>query len=174
MQKNWTKVIDDKLVAFNDIAKLAKIWRENGESVVFTNGVFDILHKGHVEYLAQAASLGTKLVVGLNNDLSVKALNKGPERPINDEKARQKVLASLAFVDAVVIFGDPTPINLIISVEPSVLVKGGDYNPDCTNENDKTYIVGSHFVKAKGGKVIAIDLTKGFSTTNIVTKLKNG
>jgi len=172
--QNWPQIIQQKLVDSSQIKTLSNSWKLNNETVVFTNGVFDILHKGHVEYLAKAASLGTKLIIGLNNDASVKALNKGPERPINNEEARQIVLASLAFVDAVIIFGEPTPYNLIVSVEPNVLVKGGDYNPEENNPNEKTYIVGSDFVKQKGGKVISISLTDGFSTTNIVKKLQNG
>ncbi|MGY6561362.1 MAG: adenylyltransferase/cytidyltransferase family protein [Luteibaculaceae bacterium] len=170
--QNWPSVIQNKLISRAALAPLAAQWRANGEKIVFTNGVFDILHLGHVEYLAQAASLGTKCIIGLNSDSSVKALNKGPERPINPEEAREKVLASLAFIDAVIIFSEPTPLQLISEIKPHVLVKGGDYNPNETDPKAKTYIVGSDIVKNLNGEVITINLVDGFSTTNIVTKLR--
>lgn len=147
-----------------------KVWREAGETIVFTNGVFDILHVGHVTYLEQAAALGNKLIVGVNSDASVRSLNKGPERPINPEWARVRVLEALRCVDAAVVFIDHTPLDLILSIQPNILVKGGDYNPEETDESNKTYMVGSKEVKASGGKAIAIPLVEGFSTTNILNK----
>lgn len=147
-----------------------KDWREAGEIIVFTNGVFDILHVGHVTYLEQAAALGNKLIVGVNSDASVRSLNKGPERPINPEWARVRVLEALRCVDAAIVFTNHTPLDLILSIQPNILVKGGDYNPEETDELNKTYMVGSKEVKASGGKAIAIPLVEGFSTTNILSK----
>ena len=145
-------------------------WREAGDTIVFTNGVFDILHVGHVTYLEQAAAAGNRLIVGVNSDASVRSLSKGPERPINPEWARVRVLESLRCVDAAIVFSDHTPLELIIAIQPDILVKGGDYNPDETDELNKTYMVGSKEVKASGGKAIAIPLVEGFSTTNILSK----
>ena len=147
-----------------------KAWRDAGETIVFTNGVFDILHVGHVTYLEQAAALGNRLIVGVNSDASVRSLNKGPERPINPEWARVRVLEALRCVDAAIVFSDHTPLDLILSIQPNVLVKGGDYNPDETDESNKAYMVGSKEVKASGGSVVAIPLVEGFSTTNILSK----
>ncbi|WP_291727872.1 D-glycero-beta-D-manno-heptose 1-phosphate adenylyltransferase [Bernardetia sp.] len=151
---------------YNDASKLQKkveIWRFNNQKVVFTNGCFDILHLGHVDYLEKAASLGKKLVVGVNSDSSVKSLNKGVERPINDEYARMRILAALSFVDAVVLFSEPTPLELIMKLKPSVLVKGNDY----AIEN----IVGADVVLENGGEVKTIELVEGYSTTKIVNKI---
>jgi len=147
-----------------------KAWRDAGETVVFTNGVFDILHVGHVTYLEQAAALGNRLVIGVNSDASVRSLNKGPERPINPEWARVRVLEALRCVDAAIVFSDHTPLDLILAIQPDVLVKGGDYNPDESDESNKAYMVGSKEVKASGGSVVAIPLVEGFSTTNILSK----
>lgn len=137
-------------------------WRFKEQKIVFTNGCFDILHKGHIEYLAKAASLGTKLLVGLNSDASVRRL-KGEKRPVNDENARALLLAALVFVDKIILFEEDTPLELIRAVEPDILVKGKDYRPE--------QIVGYDVVKAKGGEIITIDLTEGFSTTGILSKL---
>lgn len=153
-------------------SELIKTWKENGEVIVFTNGVFDILHVGHVTYLEQAAALGTKLIVGVNSDASVRALNKGPERPVNPEWARVKVLEALRCVAKAIVFTEDTPLDLIASIQPDVLVKGGDYDPNESDESKKTYMVGSKEVKARGGKVIAIPLVDGFSTTAILAKGK--
>ena len=147
-----------------------KDWREAGETIVFTNGVFDILHVGHVTYLEQAAALGNRLIIGVNSDASVRSLNKGPERPINPEWARVRVLEALRCVAAAIVFTEHTPLELILAIQPDILVKGGDYNPDETDELNKTYMVGSKEVKASGGKAIAIPLVEGFSTTNILNK----
>jgi len=147
--------------------------RSDGRRVVFTNGVFDIWHVGHVTYLEAARSLGDALVVGVNSDASVRRLNKGPERPINPELARAQVLRALRCVDAVVIFDDDTPYTLIAEIEPDVLVKGGDYDPDELDASSKRYMVGSDLVRAKGGIVAAIPLVDGFSTTAIINKTRS-
>ncbi|MEN9348761.1 MAG: hypothetical protein RLZZ77_2272 [Bacteroidota bacterium] len=146
-------------------------WKANGEKVVFTNGVFDILHIGHVHYLNQAKAQGQRLVVGLNADSSVKRLGKGDNRPINPEEARAGVLNGLKAIDAVVVFSEDTPLNLITTLLPDVLVKGGDYDPNETDERKKTYMVGSKEVRANGGTVVAIPLVEGFSTTGILDKM---
>jgi rfaE bifunctional protein nucleotidyltransferase chain/domain len=147
-------------------------WKELGEKVVFTNGCFDILHQGHVTYLALSADLGTRLVVGLNTDASVKRQGKGEERPVNPESARTLVMASLEFVDLVVLFDNDTPLREIVALEPSVLVKGGDYDAAETDPSKKTYIVGSKEVRETGGEIRTIDLVDGFSTTSIINKLR--
>lgn len=147
-------------------------WKSNGQKIVFTNGVFDILHVGHVDYLTEAAALGDILIVGINDDASVKKLNKGPERPIHDEAARSKVVAALKPVGATIIFSEETPIRLIEHIQPDVLVKGGDYDPNEIDPTKKTYMVGSKEVNAYGGKVIVIPLTAGYSTTNAVNKMR--
>lgn len=140
-------------------------WRQAGDRVVFTNGCFDILHYGHLHYLAEARDLGDRLVIGLNSGASVRRL-KGPTRPINDELTRTHLLAALQVVDAVVIFDEDTPLELIRLVQPDVLVKGGDWRPE--------QIVGSDLVLAQGGKVLSLPFIQGYSTTNIEQKIKNG
>ncbi len=146
--------------------------KPEGKKVVFTNGCFDILHKGHVEYLAQAADLGDYLVVGINSDASVQEQGKGEDRPVNKIQARATLLAALGFVDAVIEFDSQTPLSLIENVLPDVLVKGADYNPSETDVNAKGYIVGREAVLENGGEVKVIDLVAGYSTTNIINKLK--
>lgn len=133
------------------------------QKLVFTNGCFDILHLGHVTYLAQARQLGDALVVGLNSDASVRRL-KGPSRPVNDQNARAQLLAALECVDYVVVFEEDTPFNVITQVVPDVLVKGGDYSID--------NIVGADFVMQNGGNVLTIPFVDGFSTTSIIENLK--
>jgi rfaE bifunctional protein nucleotidyltransferase chain/domain len=150
------------------------MWRMKGDKVVFTNGCFDLLHQGHVTYLAKAAGLGDHLVVGINADDSVRRLEKGSDRPINSEAARAFVLASLGVIDMVVIFTEDTPEALIHALEPDVLVKGADYDPNETDAKAKTYIVGSDFVRKNGGEVCVVDIVEGFSTTGIVNKMKKG
>jgi rfaE bifunctional protein nucleotidyltransferase chain/domain len=154
-----------------DLLQMMNKWKAAGDQIVFTNGVFDILHLGHVTYLEKAKSYGQRLIVGINDDNSVRRLNKGPERPINPQLARAKVIAALRCVDAVVIFGEDTPIRLVLDLMPDVLVKGGDYDPSERKPKSKKYIVGSDEVIAAGGKVIAIDLVQGYSTTNIVERI---
>jgi rfaE bifunctional protein nucleotidyltransferase chain/domain len=138
------------------------IWRSQGLKIVFTNGCFDLLHRGHVEYLAKAADKGDVLVVGLNTDASVRRL-KGESRPINDETDRATVLASLNCVDAVVLFDEDTPYELIKAVRPDVLVKGADYKPED--------IVGYDIVTSYGGTVETVDLVEGYSTTGMIASL---
>jgi len=140
-------------------------WKAEGQTIVFTNGCFDILHLGHVDYLEKAHKQGDKLVVGLNTDASVRQI-KGETRPIVNENSRGRVIAALAFVDLVVLFDESTPKRLIEAVKPDILVKGDDY----TVEN----IVGADFVIANGGHVQTIPLVKGFSTSAIVEKIRQG
>jgi rfaE bifunctional protein nucleotidyltransferase chain/domain len=161
-----------RIVTLKEAQRKIGIWRLKDETIVFTNGCFDILHKGHVTYLAKAADLGNRLVVGINSDASVRRQGKGEERPINPEEARQTILAALTFVDLVVLFDGDTPEELIQLLIPDVLVKGADYDPNETDKNSKKYIVGSDFVHSHGGKVAVIELEAGFSTTGIVKKLK--
>lgn len=135
-----------------------------GKKVVFTNGVFDLMHLGHVDYLSKAKDCGDILVVGLNGDVSVKMLNKGPLRPIQDQESRSMVLASLHFVDYVVIFEEETPYELIKTLQPDVLVKGADYKVE--------QIAGHDIVLARGGEVKLIELVQGYSTTAIEAKIR--
>ncbi|HNP17888.1 MAG TPA: D-glycero-beta-D-manno-heptose 1-phosphate adenylyltransferase [Fulvivirga sp.] len=159
MKKTANKIIDK-----NKIRDLIQSWQSNNQEVVFTNGCFDILHLGHIDYLEKSKALGDKLIVGLNTDLSVRRL-KGEQRPLNNEEARARLLAALEFVDAVVLFGEDTPKDLIEWLQPDILVKGNDY----LAEN----IIGADIVKAKGGRVETISLVDGFSTTNLVEKIKS-
>jgi rfaE bifunctional protein nucleotidyltransferase chain/domain len=152
----------DKIVSVIDAAKLVAKWKLEGE-VVFTNGCFDILHLGHIDYLEKSRKLGTRLVVGLNTDASVKRL-KGPERPLNNEYARARMLAALACTDAIILFDEATPLELITAISPDVLVKGSDYTVD--------KIVGADFVIEHGGTVKTIDLVEGYSTTGMIEKIK--
>ena len=165
--------IQDKIVDYATAKQRIATWRLKGDKVVFTNGCFDILHKGHVSYLAQSAELGNRLVVALNTDASVKRQGKGDDRPVNNEDARAIVLASLGFVDLVVFFDNDTPIDVIKELSPDILVKGADYNPDERDSTSKKYIVGSDFVSENGGEVKVIPLVEGFSTTSIIAKLKD-
>lgn len=162
----------DKIVSQEEIIQHRALFAMKNQRVVFTNGCFDILHPGHVTYLAKAASLGNKLIVGLNSDESVRGLDKAPNRPINSQDARALVLAALGFIDLVCVFTESTPVKLIELVQPDVLVKGGDYDADETDSSSKKFIVGSEFVKSYGGEVKTIDLVQGFSTTSIIEKLK--
>lgn len=138
--------------------------RKDSRRIVFTNGCFDIIHAGHVKYLAEAKKLGDVLFLGLNSDQSVRRL-KGDSRPINSETDRASVLSALRFIDYVVVFGEDTPENIIRTIRPDVLVKGGDYKI----EN----IVGADFVKSEGGEVVTIDFVDGKSTTRIIEKMKS-
>jgi rfaE bifunctional protein nucleotidyltransferase chain/domain len=162
--------IQEKIMTVAQFAGVRKILRKTGKKFVFTNGCFDILHLGHVTYLAKAADMGDFLIVGLNNDASVRAQNKGSNRPINPEQARATLLAALSFVDAVVIFDDSTPLFLIQQLKPDILVKGSDYDAEETDPSKKTYIVGSAEIKALGGMVKTIDMVPDFSTTAILNK----
>lgn len=146
--------------------RAVNVWRMKGDRIVFTNGCFDILHRGHVEYLQEAAALGERLVIGLNSDESVRRLDKATDRPFNDQESRAKVIAGMRFVDAVVIFDQDTPLELIKALQPDVLVKGGDWKAE--------QIVGADVVKARGGEVRSLKMVDGFSTTNLVEKIRNG
>ena len=163
----------EKIVSLRSGSQTSAIWKEKGETVVFTNGCFDILHLGHVSYLSKAAELGSKLIVGINSDQSVKRLEKGSNRPINNEDSRAILLAALEFIDMVIVFDTDTPLVMIESLKPNVLVKGGDYDAQETSPDSKKYIVGSSYVLKNGGKVSTIDLVDGFSTTSIIDKMKN-
>lgn len=160
-------MVAEKLLPILNAARL----KDN--KIVFTNGCFDILHRGHTEYLAKARDLGGVLVIGLNTDDSVRRQNKSPERPINNEETRATILAALEFVDFVVLFNEDTPYELIKKIQPDILVKGADYDPNETNPTSKKYIVGSDIVRSKGGQIKTIELTEGYSTTGLIHKLKN-
>lgn len=167
------EAVKQKISTKKKLLQKVKQWNSDNQTVVFTNGVFDILHRGHIEYLAQAADFGDKFIVAVNADSSVKRLGKGDSRPLQDEKSRAIIIAALHFVDAVVVFDDDTPLNLISNIIPDVLIKGGDYDASSTIPSDKKYIVGSDVVKNNGGKVKVIQFVKGYSTTNIEKKIKN-
>lgn len=154
--------IKSKILSGKCIERMLAYWRFKDCRIVFTNGCFDILHRGHVDYLARASELGDVLVVGLNTDRSVRTI-KGPPRPLQDEKSRSLLLASLSFVTAVILFDQETPKELISQVKPDILVKGSDYKPE--------EIVGYDIVTAKGGRVESIDLVPGYSTSQIIDKL---
>lgn len=153
----------EKVVELEKAASITSSWKAQGEKVVWTNGVFDLLHRGHIEYLYEARILGDRLVVGLNTDKSVSRL-KGPARPIHDETSRAMQLAAMQAVDLVVLFEEDTPIKEIEAIKPDYLVKGGDYSPD--------EIVGGDFVKSLGGKVVVIPFVEGYSTSRIIEKIK--
>ena len=154
----------EKIYSIEDISKQTLRWKLKSESIVFTNGVFDLLHEGHIASLTQAASLGDILIVGINSDDSVKKL-KGPSRPINNEYTRTLLLSQMLIVDAVVIFNEDTPLELIKSIMPDILVKGGDYTID--------KIAGAKEVIANGGKVVLADIIDGVSTSSIIEKMKS-
>lgn len=154
----------EKIQDWATAERTVKRWKATGNEIVFTNGCFDLLHYGHVEYLYEASLLGTKLVVALNSDESVQAL-KGKHRPINNQLSRTFIMASIGFVDLVVVFGEPTPYSLIQLLEPDVLVKGGDWKPE--------QIIGSDLVLAKGGKVESLRFAEGYSTTSLEQKILN-
>jgi len=158
------EALQSKIQNKEQLGRTLALWRFKDRKVVFTNGCFDLLHKGHVTYLAQAAELGDMMVVGLNSDASVKKLNKGVNRPIQDQDSRALILASLESVGAIIIFDEDTPADLIKFVQPDVLVKGGDWKPE--------QIAGYDTVKAKGGEVTVIEFIPGFSTTSIEKKIK--
>jgi len=140
-------------------------WRSAGRSIVFTNGVYDLLHPGHVRYLQAARALGDALIVGVNSDRSVRA-NKGPARPVNPETERAEVIAALECVDAAVVFDQDTPHQIISRLQPDVLVKGADWAEDA--------IVGRDVVEARGGRVVRIPIEQGFSTTELIAKIQAG
>lgn len=156
-------IIETRICNIDQAVHRVNQWRVTGKTVAFTNGVFDILHRGHIYSLSQTAAEADYLVVGINSDASTKRL-KGDSRPINDEQSRALVMASLLMVDMVVIFEEDTPLNLITTLQPDVLVKGGDYTLE--------QIVGAKEVMAAGGKVVINPIVEGFSTTGIIGKMK--
>ena len=156
--------IEKKLMNSSQLIDQLNTWQKEGCKIVFSNGCFDILHLGHIDYLARAADFGDKLIIGLNTDSSVSKI-KGPARPINDERSRAMVLAALEFVSAIILFDEPTPYELIRLVQPDVLVKGADYKPE--------EIVGYDIVTAKGGSVNTIPFVDGYSTTKIEQRIRN-
>jgi D-glycero-beta-D-manno-heptose 1-phosphate adenylyltransferase len=154
----------DKIFTLPALQEQLQLWRSQGQKIVFTNGCFDLLHLGHVDYLEKARQLGDKLVLGLNTDRSISSI-KGPNRPLQDEMSRARVMASLLFVDAVVLFDSDTPLELIKAVQPDILVKGDDYSIE--------QIVGHDVVQQAGGVVKTVPLVTGYSTTSIVKKIEN-
>lgn len=161
---NKSDIINHKIIPREELSRYLAYWKFMNLKTVFTNGCFDIIHRGHVEYLAKAADLGSILIVGLNSDKSVKLL-KGEGRPVQDERSRALILASMHFVTAVILFDEETPYNLIKEITPNILVKGGDYVPE--------EIVGYDIVKAHKGKVVTIEFVDGYSSTGILNKMKN-
>ncbi|MCG8327538.1 MAG: D-glycero-beta-D-manno-heptose 1-phosphate adenylyltransferase [Chitinophagales bacterium] len=157
-------VIEAKIQDWDTAQNTIRQWQEHGEQIVFTNGCFDLLHYGHIHYLAQARALGNRLVVGLNSASSVRRL-KGTNRPINDEQTRLFTLASLQFIDLVVSFEEDTPFELISTLLPNILVKGGDYTIET--------IVGADVVINNGGAVKTLPFVEGYSTTSIEEKIRN-
>jgi rfaE bifunctional protein nucleotidyltransferase chain/domain len=155
-------IIDSKIFVLPELVRRVAQWRAIGKTVAFTNGIFDIMHRGHIYSLSQAAREADYLVVALNSDASTKRL-KGESRPVNDEQARCIVMASLLMVDAVILFEEDTPLELIKAVMPNVLVKGGDYTEE--------QIAGAKEVKAHGGKVVINSIVEGFSTTGLIGKI---
>jgi rfaE bifunctional protein nucleotidyltransferase chain/domain len=164
MNTDIEKTLLGKILDLNSMRARVTEWQSAGKKVVFTNGVFDLLHIGHITYLAKAAELGDKLIIGLNSDYSVKRI-KGDDRPVNGQDSRAALLAALFFVDGLTIFDEDTPFNLIISLLPDVLVKGADY----AVEN----IVGAKEVIANGGEVKTITFVDGYSSTSIINKIRS-
>ena len=152
-----------KIFSRQDAVQVVKRWQDEGKKIVFTNGCFDIVHLGHIDYLEKARNLGHKLVVGVNTDASVSRL-KGPTRPVVNEYARARMIVAFEFVDAAILFDEPTPLELIQTICPDILVKGDDYSFD--------NIVGADFVVSKGGEVKTIPLVKGYSTSSLIEKIK--
>lgn len=164
MQK--LEVIKNRIVARDAIARIVAQHRVKSRKIVFTNGCFDILHLGHIDYLSKAADCGDVLIVGVNSDASVKLLNKGANRPIQDTNSRSTIIASLHFVDLVCVFDEETPYELIKLIQPDVLVKGADYKVE--------QVAGHDIVLARGGEVKLIELVQGYSTSGIERKIKEG
>lgn len=154
---------ESKILTREQAIQQADKWRAEGQQIVFTNGCFDIVHLGHIDYLEKARHLGNRLILGLNTDASVSCI-KGPLRPVVNEYARARLMAALEFVDAVTLFGEPTPLELIEAVKPDILVKGNDYTV--------ATIVGADFVISRGGRVETIALVPGYSTTKLIERIK--
>lgn len=154
---------ESKILTREQATQQADAWRAQGQQLVFTNGCFDIVHLGHIDYLEKARHLGDRLILGLNTDASVSCI-KGPLRPVVNEYARARLMAALEFVDAVTLFGEPTPLELIEALRPDVLVKGNDYSI--------ATIVGADFVLGRGGRVETIELVPGYSTTKLIERIR--
>jgi len=163
MSKQLNK-LKAKIFHIEDLSQIIKEWRLDGNKIVFTNGCFDLIHLGHLEILARSADLGDRLIVGINSDKSIKKI-KGKSRPIIQEDSRAKQLAAIEFIDAVILFNEDTPFDLINILKPDVLTKGGDYK-----KND---IVGNELINKERGEVVIIPLNQGYSTTSILEKIKN-
>ena len=159
---NSLEIIQAKIITNDKLLQNLTMWKFKEKKIVFTNGCFDIIHRGHIEYLSKAADYGDILIIGLNTDNSVKKI-KGPNRPVQDETTRALVLASFSFVTNIVLFDEDIPYSLIKTVQPDVLIKGGDYKPED--------IIGYDIVKAKGGSIEVIDFVKGYSTSDIIHKI---
>ncbi len=157
------QIIQSRIFEWEKLKRQIAVWKFKDNKIVFTNGCFDILHLGHIDYLSKAADQGDVLIVGLNSDKSVKKI-KGHDRPVNDQKARALILASLHFLEAVVLFDEDTPYELVKMVQPDVIVKGNDYKPE--------EIVGADIVEENGGAIVTVELVPGYSTTDLIQKLK--
>lgn len=166
--------ISEKVLTLEKLAALRAAWQMKGLKTVFTNGVFDIVHRGHIALLCRAADLGDKLIVAVNSDASVRALGKGADRPVNAEADRALVVAGFQPVDAVIIFDAHTPYGLVAALKPDVLVKGGDYNAEQRDKQAKDYIVGSDLQREGGRETAVISLVDGYSTTSIIEKSSRG
>jgi rfaE bifunctional protein nucleotidyltransferase chain/domain len=166
MEQAALLTVNPRIHELDDLIRLVNGWKLKSDRIVFTNGCFDIIHRGHLEYLEEAAGLGDRLIVGLNSDASVLAQGKGDGRPYNNEFDRAALLAGLRVVDAVILFSDDTPLELIKALKPDVLVKGGDWA--------KEDIVGAKEVEAYGGEVHSLKLVDGYSTTLLVSKIQHG
>ena len=156
---------ENKILPLQEAATQIADWQRAGQKVVFTNGCFDIVHLGHIDYLEKARALGDRLVLGLNTDSSVSRL-KGPLRPVVNEYARGRLMAALSFIDAVILFDEPTPTELIEALKPDILVKGDDYTV--------ATIAGADFVLSRGGEVKTVALVPGYSTSKLIEKIKQG
>ncbi len=155
---------ENKIAKLENAIKIVSGWKSEGNKIVFTNGCFDLVHLGHIDYLEKARAKGNKLVLGLNTDASVKRL-KGEKRPLVNEYARSRMMAAFEFIDLVILFDEPTPLQLIEKIMPNILVKGNDYSIET--------IVGADFVLKNEGKVETIELVEGFSTTKLIEKIQN-
>lgn len=161
---NYLQVVQQKIMTLTELKRQVAVWRLKSKRIVFTNGCFDLVHAGHIHLLSTARSFGDVLIVGLNTDASVSKLKPG--RPLQDEATRALIMASFTVTDAVILFNEETPLELINSLRPDVLVKGGDYT--------KATVVGSDLVESYGGNVELVNLLEGFSTSGIIGRMKSG
>jgi rfaE bifunctional protein nucleotidyltransferase chain/domain len=161
---NYLQVMQQKIMTLTELKRQVAVWRLKSKRIVFTNGCFDLIHAGHIHLLSTARSFGDVLIVGLNTDASVSQLKPG--RPLQDEATRALIMASFTVTDAVILFNEETPLELISSLRPDVLVKGGDYT--------KATVVGSDLVESYGGNVELVNLLEGFSTSGIIGRMKSG